>query len=70
MRLSNVHKEDSDWEDLVLPQGHKNMVQAVVQTHAAGTRSATGRSQDKIEVDLVRGKGKLPSYIPVKRSQY
>jgi hypothetical protein len=58
MLLGNVRWEDS-WKDLVLPKGHKSMVQAMVETHAKGTRSTTGNLQDNVEVDLVRGKGAL-----------
>jgi hypothetical protein len=56
MLLEDVKYEDS-WNDLVLPKGHKSMVQAMVETHAKGTRSTTGHIPEKIEVDLVRGKG-------------
>lgn len=56
MRLGEIRQEEG-WDDLVLPQRHKNLVQAMVQTHAAGSRSASGHSQTNLEVDLVRGKG-------------
>ena len=56
MKLGEIQQEEG-WDDLVLPQRHKNLVQAMVQTHAAGSRSATGHSQTNLEVDLVRGKG-------------
>ncbi|KAF2096574.1 P-loop containing nucleoside triphosphate hydrolase protein [Rhizodiscina lignyota] len=51
-------KQENNWDDLVLPKGHRNMVQGMVETHAQGSRSTTGRQQDKIEMDLVRGKGR------------
>lgn len=51
-KLSEIRQEEG-WDDLVLPQGHKNLIQAMVQTHAAGSR----HSQANLEVDLVRGKG-------------
>lgn len=54
--LGEIRQEEG-WDDLVLPQRHKNLVQAMVQTHAAGSRSASGHSQANLEVDLVRGKG-------------
>jgi hypothetical protein len=56
MLLKNVKWVDG-WKDLVLPRGHKEMVQALVETHARGSRSTTGETTDKVEVDLVRGKG-------------
>ncbi|OCL12019.1 P-loop containing nucleoside triphosphate hydrolase protein, partial [Glonium stellatum] len=55
-RLKHVKREDN-WNALVLPKGHRKMVQAMVETHARGTSSPTGH-QAKIEMDLVRGKGK------------
>lgn len=61
MKLGEIRQEEG-WDDLVLPQRHKNLVQAMVQTHAAGSRSTSGHSQASLEVDLVRGKGMiLPS---------
>lgn len=49
------------WKSLVLPRGHRQMVQAMVDTHAAGTRLQIegAQEQTRAEVDLVRGKGKL-----------
>lgn len=55
--LDEVKREDN-WNDLVLPPGHRKMVQAMVETHAKGTRSTSGHAIDRIEMDLVRGKGK------------
>ncbi|KAG8161101.1 hypothetical protein KVR01_009365 [Diaporthe batatas] len=57
MALGPIEEEEG-WDDLVLPQRHKNLVQAMVQTHAAGSRSASGQAHTNLEVDLVRGKGK------------
>jgi hypothetical protein len=64
MKLGEIQQEEG-WDDLVLPQRHKNLVQAMVQTHAAGSRSATGHSQTNLEVDLVRGKGMALLYYSV-----
>lgn len=55
-KLGEIRQEEG-WDDLVLPQSHKNLVQAMVQTHTAGSRSTSGHSQANLEVDLVRGKG-------------
>ncbi|KAI1505354.1 hypothetical protein F5X99DRAFT_369089 [Biscogniauxia marginata] len=49
---------DAGWKDLVLPRGHKAIVQAMVENHAAGTRISNDSSSQRSEVDLVRGKGK------------
>lgn len=61
-RLGEIREEEG-WDDLVLPQRHKNLVQAMVQTHAAGSRSASGQSQANLDVDLVRGKGLAPCFL-------
>ncbi|CAM1503810.1 Fc.00g014010.m01.CDS01 [Cosmosporella sp. VM-42] len=59
LNLDNLQlvNQPAGWNDLVLPKGHKEMVQAMVEMHAAGTRPTLGVSE-KFEVDLVRGKGK------------
>jgi SpoVK/Ycf46/Vps4 family AAA+-type ATPase len=49
--------QDLSWDDLVLPKGHKELVQALVQTHTAGLASQKGSEAQRFEVDLVRGKG-------------
>lgn len=60
LRLLQHVKMEDGWNDLVLPKGHREMVQAMVETHAKGTRSTTGHShQDKVAMDLVRGKGTM-----------
>lgn len=63
MKLGEIRQEEG-WDDLVLPQRHKNLVQAMVQTHATGSRSTSGHSQANLEVDLVRGKGITCSNFP------
>ncbi|KAK1831939.1 aaa family atpase protein [Podospora conica] len=54
-------KQGDDWSKLVLPRGHKKMVQAMVETHARGSQEPgwDGSShQGKVSMDLVQGKGK------------
>lgn len=48
---------EAEWNDLVLPPGHKDMVRAVVENHATGSRSTKGMTKSPHEVDIVRGKG-------------
>jgi hypothetical protein len=43
------------FNSLVLPEGHKELVQALVVAHARG-RAASGTAEEH-QVDLVRGKG-------------
>ncbi|KAJ4387560.1 hypothetical protein N0V93_008155 [Gnomoniopsis smithogilvyi] len=51
-------KQQNDWNKLVLPKGHREIVQAMVETHSQGSSSSTGVQENKVEMDLVRGKGK------------
>jgi hypothetical protein len=48
---------EDGWKDLILPPGHKEMVRAVVENHAAGSRATGGMTKGTAEVDIVRGKG-------------
>lgn len=57
MLLQDTQYEDG-WKDLILPPGHKEMVRAVVENHAAGSRATGGMKKGSAEVDIVRGKGK------------
>ncbi|KAK8028429.1 AAA family ATPase, partial [Apiospora marii] len=50
--------DEAGWTDLILPSGVKDMVQAVVETHAAGSRSTAALVKRSTEADIVRGKGK------------
>lgn len=51
-------KQDG-FDQLVLPEGHKDLVLALVETHSRGSRPASGPAQEKDhQVDLVKGKGK------------
>ncbi|KAI0381928.1 hypothetical protein F5Y04DRAFT_270592 [Hypomontagnella monticulosa] len=49
-------QQNNEWDKLVLPPGHREMVQAMVETHA----QELGSNKDPdIGMDLVQGKGKL-----------
>lgn len=47
-------EQNSEWNKLVLPAGHREMVQAMVETH---TRELGSSKDSKIGMDLVQGKG-------------
>lgn len=47
----------ADWDDLILPSGHKNMVRAVVENHASGSRSTSAHVKHAADIDIVHGKG-------------
>lgn len=55
-QLEYVQQQD-DWKKLVLPKGHRDIVQAMVETHSRGSGQTTMTQDDKVEMDLVRGKG-------------
>lgn len=45
---------NSEWDKLVLPEGHAQMVQAMVETH---TKEIGSNGDSTVGMDLVRGKG-------------
>ncbi|RSL48360.1 hypothetical protein CEP54_012954 [Fusarium duplospermum] len=47
--------QDNEWRHLVLPPGHRQLVQAMVETH---TQKLGANKDAKIGLDLVRGKGR------------
>ncbi|KAG0636601.1 hypothetical protein HOY80DRAFT_1017349 [Tuber brumale] len=57
--MRDVPSRQEGFNSLVLPKGHRDLVEALVQTHSRGSRPTSGTIYDKEhEVDLVRGKGK------------
>ncbi|RYP23849.1 hypothetical protein DL765_000926 [Monosporascus sp. GIB2] len=57
MRLTPV-EQNNEWKNLVLPKGHRQMVQAMVETHTRELSLGGKEGSEKIGMDLVRGKGK------------
>ncbi|KAI9694334.1 MAG: hypothetical protein M1820_009023 [Bogoriella megaspora] len=55
--LQHVQQEKS-WKDLVLPEGYKKMVRGLVESHGKGIVATDTPASNKLEMDLVRGKGK------------
>jgi hypothetical protein len=53
MQLGPV-EQNNEWDNLVLPPGHRQMVQAMVETH---TKEIGPGKDAKIGMDLVQGKG-------------
>lgn len=47
-------EQNNEWEDLVLPRGHREMVQAMVETHTQDLQSSR---DSRPGMDLVKGKG-------------
>lgn len=57
-------KQEDNWKDLILPPGHKEMVQAMVENFTSTGSAAAGiGGRDDFEMDLVPGKGKSSRYI-------
>ncbi|KAH0558875.1 hypothetical protein GP486_004494 [Trichoglossum hirsutum] len=55
--LQNVVTRDDGFNSLVLPEGHKELVRALVVAHAKGAMAVPEDAKEH-QVDLVRGKGK------------
>ncbi|EDN94389.1 hypothetical protein SS1G_10262 [Sclerotinia sclerotiorum 1980 UF-70] len=53
-QLRPLEQSDS-WENLVLPRGHRKMVQAMVETH---TQNISANKDVNVGMDLVQGKGR------------
>ncbi|KAH7385087.1 hypothetical protein BKA64DRAFT_157338 [Cadophora sp. MPI-SDFR-AT-0126] len=51
-------KKQSGFEDLVLPEGHSELVEALVRTHRSTRRPRGSIDEEaKVQVDLIEGKG-------------
>jgi SpoVK/Ycf46/Vps4 family AAA+-type ATPase len=48
-------EQSNEWDNLVLPPGHREMVQAMVETH---TQDLQSNRHSRPGMDLVKGKGK------------
>ena len=48
----------SGFDDLVLPRGHEDTVEALVNRHSRGTKTVDIRTEANTSIDLVTGKGK------------
>lgn len=60
-RIRQLRPRVQSFEQLVLPQSHKDIVEALVKTHSRGARpvrDAVGDEDTDRREDLVRGKGK------------
>ena len=57
--IDNVEdiKFDSGFDDLVLPPGHKDTVEALVNRHSRSIEAADTRTEVNSSMDLVTGKG-------------
>ncbi|RPA89391.1 hypothetical protein L873DRAFT_1849319 [Choiromyces venosus 120613-1] len=57
--MHEVPSRKEGFNTLVLPKGHRDLIEALVQTHFRGSRPTSGTVFDREhEVDLIRGKGK------------
>ncbi|KAL8809082.1 MAG: hypothetical protein Q9200_003734 [Gallowayella weberi] len=57
--VKDLPMKQDGFDQLVLPDGHKDLVRALVKTHSRGARPASRPIEEKDhQVDLVKGKGK------------
>ena len=56
--IEDIKDRGSGFDSLVLPDGHKETLLALVKTHSRGKQLETGLQSDNRQMDLVRGKGK------------
>ena len=57
-KITDVNMDKANFDNLVLPAGHADIVRALVETHFQDSNPETAKSEIRPEVDLVRGKGK------------
>ena len=60
-RIEDIKQSEQGFESLVLPPGHKMIMQALVQHHTKGPASTNARPKKLYEdfsMDVIRGKGK------------
>ncbi|KAE8452653.1 hypothetical protein EG329_013912 [Mollisiaceae sp. DMI_Dod_QoI] len=50
-------KKKSGFQDLVLPKGHGDLVEALVRAHRSTAKTVDGKEKEKVQVDLIDGKG-------------
>ena len=56
--VQDIKEGGSGFDSLVLPDGHRETLLALVQTHSKGKKLETGLKVENRQMDLVRGKGK------------
>ncbi|KAF5000735.1 hypothetical protein FDECE_11147 [Fusarium decemcellulare] len=56
--LKKEEKPETAFDQLVLPEGHKDMVLSLIAQHFRDKESASKESRETQQVDIVRGKGK------------
>ncbi|CAG8978525.1 hypothetical protein HYALB_00010068 [Hymenoscyphus albidus] len=56
--ISNVAYDEDNLENLVLPKGHKKIIQALVETHFKKHGASVYETESHYNADIVRGKGK------------
>ena len=56
--VDDIKETGSGFDSLVLPDGHKETLLALVKTHSRGKKSEIGLKAESRQMDLVRGKGK------------
>ncbi|KAK4971270.1 hypothetical protein LTR66_011426 [Elasticomyces elasticus] len=57
-KLRNVSKQDSGWDELQLPDGHRKMVESLVERHFRNKENSLQHPEESLDFDFVQGKGK------------
>ena len=64
-KVKKVTSDRNGFDSLVLPSGHKELVQALVKMHSQGPKSSATQKIDQVpQMDLVRGKGNTSNCCP------
>lgn len=58
--MDNIPKRETAFDQLVLPEKHKDIVVSLVAQHYRDKESA---AKDYEQVDIVRGKGKFEAHL-------
>ncbi|KAJ4421175.1 hypothetical protein N0V82_003940 [Gnomoniopsis sp. IMI 355080] len=58
IRIIKDIRPGRSWDELVLPEGHRDLVQAMVKHHAVSPQDKTNKPQSRFYSDLVEGKGR------------
>ena len=62
-KTNPVPVDRNGFESLVLPPGHRKVVQALVKMHSQGQSSSSQKIDQAPQMDLVRGKGSVPYFL-------
>jgi hypothetical protein len=56
--IREINNSSQNFNDLVLPENTRELVEGLVRTHSKGSKPSFGTPGEAKQLDLVRGKGK------------